>query len=222
MSMAVSGFKNRSYLVPLMPGERLDLRIKCDACQTNFSVVGSAFFCPSCGVSSATRVFEDAMRKIRIKLETATRLPSIVGDGGSRDDIELLGRSLVETSLTDCVVAFQRLAEELYRLRPGAGTPPMNVFQRLDDGSQLWLQETGEGYQQWLTQAEVDLLRLQFQRRHLLQHTDGVVDQRYLTRSGDTRYKIGQRIVVRADDVRQLGRLIEKLAANLRRVCGVA
>lgn len=47
-------------------------------------------------------------------------------------------------------------------------------------------------------------MNLMFQRRHLLEHNNGLVDQRYLDKTNDLGYKIDERIVVRVDDVRKL------------------
>jgi len=55
-----------------------------------------------------------------------------------------------------------------------------------------------------------------FQQRHLLAHKEGVVDQGYLDKSNDRRYSIGQRIVVKAADVRRLAELVGRLGENLR------
>jgi len=216
MSMEVNGTRGRRALVPIPSGEPLDLRIECDTCATRFAVVGSAFFCPACGASSATRVFDDSIRKVRLKAEASDALRNHYAGLGERDEGEILARTLLETALTDCVVAYQRLAEELYRSHPNGSDPRLNVFQRIRDGSELWRSVVGEGYEDWLSEDELTQLNVFFQRRHLLQHTDGSVDERYLERSGDHTYQVGQRIVVRQEDVIRLADLVERLAAELR------
>ncbi len=60
-----------------------------------------------------------------------------------------------------------------------------------------------------------DLVRL-FQQRHLIAHRDGVVDAEYITKSGDTNYSVGQRIVIREDAVVRLADLVARLANRLR------
>jgi len=52
---------------------------------------------------------------------------------------------------------------------------------------------------------------------HHFVHRQGIVDQAYLDRSGDSAYGLSQRIVVRAQDVSGLATLLEKLATGLRR-----
>jgi len=49
----------------------------------------------------------------------------------------------------------------------------------------------------------------------VLSHEDGLVDQQYIDRSGDASYRIGQRLVVKADTVRRAVDPIEELAKGL-------
>jgi hypothetical protein len=55
-----------------------------------------------------------------------------------------------------------------------------------------------------------------FQRRHLLSHSEGLVDEKYLKRADDLTYKLGQRIVVKENDVNELLKLIRKIVVKIR------
>lgn len=215
MSMEVKGARRRRSLVPIAGTEPLELRISCEACSARYAVVGSAFFCPACGHSSATRVFDDSLRKVRLKAQSTGAVRAHYLGLGMRDEGEVLARSLLETALADCVVSFQRLCEQLYHARTGTHARP-NVFQRLQEGSEHWRAILGEGYEEWSSAKQLEELNVLFQRRHLLQHTEGIVDQVYVDRSGDTTYRVGQRIVVRHADVVSIADLVGHLAAALR------
>jgi len=54
-----------------------------------------------------------------------------------------------------------------------------------------------------------------FQRRHLLAHREGMVDQKYLDKSGDPGYTVGQRIVVKERDVMRMAQIIRKLVNGI-------
>lgn len=216
MSMEVSGTRGYRAVVPIPSSETLELQIQCEECSARFAVIGSAFFCPCCGTNSVLRTFDDAMRKVLVKLESVSLLRSQFASMGKRDESEILARSLVETALSDCVVAFQRLSEKLYETLPNAVATRSNVFQRIPDGSKLWSDAVGSGYEDWLSGEELATLNILFQRRHLLAHTEGIVDQKYIDRSEDSTYQLGQRIVVSESDVRQLVHLITKLADQMR------
>jgi hypothetical protein len=54
-----------------------------------------------------------------------------------------------------------------------------------------------------------------FQKRHLVTHKLGVVDQEYITKTGDTRAVVGRKIGIGADEVRGLTRIISTLAPRI-------
>ena len=90
-----------------------------------------------------------------------------------------------------------------------------NAFQNLGEGTGLWHAAYGKGYSDHLDAGELAVLVRMFQQRHLLAHRQGLVDEDYIERSGDTSYRIGQRLVVREAAVRECLALDEKLAAGM-------
>jgi glycyl-tRNA synthetase alpha subunit len=54
-----------------------------------------------------------------------------------------------------------------------------------------------------------------FQKRHLVAHKMGVVDRDYITKAADSEAVLGRRISIRTDEVRELLRIIRKLARSL-------
>ena len=58
-------------------------------------------------------------------------------------------------------------------------------------------------------------MNMLFQRRHLIEHNNGMVDQKYIDKSGDSSYVIGQRLVVKESDALTLLAIIKKLGTGL-------
>ena len=58
-------------------------------------------------------------------------------------------------------------------------------------------------------------MKLYFQRRHIIEHNTGIVDQQYIDKSGDTDYSVGQRVVVKTNEALDLITIIKKLATGL-------
>jgi len=67
-----------------------------------------------------------------------------------------------------------------------------------------------------LGSSDLERLRRLFQKRHLLAHSDGIVDQRYVNESGDSTFKVGQRITVSMSEVDDIVIVIGKFVAGLR------
>lgn len=216
MSMGVKGGAHRTYILPAKAAESMQLEIQCESCAARFAVIGSAFFCPACGFNSVIRTFNDSLRKIRAKKGSEEAIRAVLIDAIGVDDAELTCRSLKETCLSDGVVAFQKYCERLYE---PYGTAPMNAFQRIDDGSNLWGASLGVSYGEWLSLDELASLKTLYQKRHLLAHQEGIVDERYVQRSGDKNYKPGQRIVVSKGDIELFLELLGKLGHGLAGQC---
>ena len=207
---------NRIRHLPLPPAaaEPMQLKITCTKCACRYAVIGAAFFCPVCGNNDAELVFEQSLNGIRNVLNAREAVRVAIAD---QDTAETTVRLITENGLQNAVTAFQRYVEAIYAKLPNSSTARRNVFQNLTDGSNLWYDATGKQYSDYLDPDDLTVLKRAFQRRHLLAHTEGIVDQDYISRTDDPDYRPGQRIVIHASFVQECVDLIEKLASGLVR-----
>ena len=175
-------------------------------------MIGAAFFCPACGHNAAELVFSQSLTGIRNSLGALVAVRAAIPD---RDTAKTTARLIMENGLQNAVTAFQRYAEALYAKHPTAPKARRNAFQNLAEGSNLWHAAFGKRYSDHLTAADLTALMRAFQQRHLLAHRQGLVDEDYITRSGDTAYRLGQRIVIREGTIHECLELIEKLASGM-------
>jgi len=212
--------KHEPVLLPVGATDPMRLKVTCNQCQCRFSVIGSAYFCPSCGVSSADHVFDQSLDKIETALNVLLSIRDSLGD---RDAAENTINLFIENSIVQAVMAFQRFAEAQWLRIPNALPARRNVFQNLCDGSALLLSVTGNAYDNYLEVSELAALTRYFQQRHLLAHREGLVDEDYISRSGDTSYRAGQRLVIREANARECVSLVRKLGkAMLAEIGGLA
>jgi hypothetical protein len=202
----------RPVLLPAAAAASMRLKISCPACTSRYAVIGAAFFCPVCGHNSGELMFSQSIAAIRNALESIGAIRAALPD---RDTAETTARLFIENGLQNVVTAFQRYAEALYGRHPSVPPARRNAFQNLAEGSALWLVAFGKEYSDHLDRGEVAVLTRIFQQRHLLAHRQGLVDDDYITRSGDMSYRTGQRVVIRETAVRECLVLIEKLAAGM-------
>jgi hypothetical protein len=181
---------------------------------TTAPVVGpvSAFFCPSCGRNSAVSTFEHTIATVRKSREAIPRLSAMLERGEAND----LARRFAEDGLVRLIGTFQRFAEALYAELPQVAPARRNVFQTVAEASELWSAALGRSYPDILSSTQLQTLTRYVQQRHLLAHCEAIVDQNYLDRSGDPTYRLGQRVIVRADDIRAPANLLTELARGLR------
>ncbi len=215
ISMEVTVPKKEA-LPPVPSSDAYRIEIQCEHCRFRFSVLGSAFFCPCCGRSSVERVFDQSLSTMRAKIEHARQFRETLTGSGKPDVAVDMERSLIESCITDCVTAFQCLCDALWILKRPLEKSPKNAFQNLQKGSLLWKGICGEGYEDWLPDSDLRRLIVFFQRRHLLAHCHGIVDQDYLDKSSDCTYAKGQRIVVSVNEADEMVRLVEELVMRLR------
>ena len=199
---------------PIGQSEEWETDIECEKCGTRYSVIGSAYFCPCCGYNSAISVFDETLDSIEKMLLSLPEMKELLTKLHGRDKAETMCRGMLESSLGDIVSAFQKFAECKYKSKSSSSVR-VNDFQIVEKGSKLFVKAVGKGYDEWLSKKELDRMNLLFQRRHILEHNGGIVDERYLQQSGDASYVLGQHIVVHNTDAFELLNIIKKLTMGL-------
>lgn len=200
---------------PIGQSEEWTTDITCEKCGTRYSVIGAAYFCPCCGYNSAVDVFNESLDSIKKMLDSLRELKELYTDKYDSDKADTLCRSMLEGSIDNMVSAFQKFASCRYDELTGEKSR-VNDFQIVEKGSKLFKEKTGKGYQEWLSNEEISFMNLMFQKRHLIEHNNGMVDQHYIDKSGDRAYVVGQRIVVKEKDTYTLLGIIKKLSDGLR------
>lgn len=217
MSMNVKGHTPQKLIIPIPSQDIFEQKISCEKCESRYSVVGSAFFCPCCGHNSVEQTFNNTINKIESSIKNIPTIREAL-DEISKDQSENTCQTLIEKCLLDSVVAFQRYCDLKYSKHKNSKSKiPFNAFQKLDIGGKLWLELFNESYKDWLTENQFERLNILFQRRHLLQHTEGIVDEKYLEKSSDNKYKSGQRIIVKEKDAIELVDYIKTLTTEIKK-----
>lgn len=209
------------HVPPVFPAsarEELRQDFTCEACGCRYASLGASFFCPACGCNSAVSCFDKTLETVRKTVAALPAMQAAVAGTADADTAKDAVRQVLEDQFPRLIGAFERLNEALFEKLPNASqfAKRGSVFQRLDDASAMWQEASGKCYSDFVSAAELNRLKLLFERRHVLSHRQGIVDQKYIDRSGDRGYAMGQRLVVRDGDVLELVGLLGKLAAGLR------
>jgi len=205
-------------VIPVEAADVMQQKFTCENCGCKYASVGAAFFCPACGHNSVLTTFYKTLSTVRQIVDSLPTLRNTLLDSGGLDMAENSIRHILEDTVTRLVGAFQRFTEALFEGLPNQANfkRRKNVFQNLDESSTLWQQAKQIGYEQLLPPSDYDELQVLFQKRHLLAHKDGIVDQEYIDKTGDTTYSVGQRLVIHEKDVLRMNDLIDTLAQNLQ------
>lgn len=195
--------ESRPYPIAYYAEEALETEVVCTSCSLRYSIFGVFGCCPDCGIHNSLQIVQANFAIITKMLELAE---------GTEPAIR---RSLIENALEDAVSSFDGFGRELCRLRASTSDEPKLAqsisFQNLEQAEQRVAKAFGL---QLSALCDPDAWRsthVSFQRRHLLAHSMGVIDQAYLDKTGESTSLLGRRVEVSAAEV-------EQLVANLREV----
>ncbi len=185
----------------------LETEIVCDRCPLGYAFYGVFAFCPDCGVHNPRQILEKNLELAEKELDLAA---SVESD---------LSAYLVNDALENLVSAFDGFGREICRVHAGQISDPAAVknlsFQNLLHArsrvQSLFNVDLGGP----LTAAEWNDACRSFQKRHLVSHKMGVVDQKYLDATNDPSATLGRKIVISSDEVRSTAATLRKLADHL-------
>jgi hypothetical protein len=133
-------------------------------------------------------------------------------------DAELAGH-LIENALEDCVSTFDGFGRELCRVHAKKSADALKVdkmsFQNLEGAKQNMSRLFNLDLAAGLTDNEWKAAIQGFQKRHLLSHKLGVYDDEYVRKTGDVQAIVGRKASIEADEVREIVRVMGKLARYL-------
>jgi len=184
--------------------EQLETEVICEQCTLRYMIYGVFGFCPDCGEHNSLQILDKNLELVLKMLDMASS-----ADGELR-------KRVVENALEDCVSAFDGFGREICRVHADKSSEPTRAekvsFQNLDGAKQNFNGLFNVNLSAGLTDEEWKTAIRDFQKRHLLSHTMGVIDEEYVRKSGDVQAVTGRKINVGADEVRELVRILGKLA----------
>lgn len=187
--------------------QQLETDLICESCALHYTIYGVFGFCPDCGVHNSIQILKKNFELVEKMLDLAEKQEASVA------------QTLTENALEDCISAFDGFGRESCRLKAPTAVSPSKAaeirFQNIGAARQKVQEQFVVDIASGLNEAEWTSVRRSFQKRHLLAHKMGVVDEEYLAATNDTSAAIGRKITVQADEVRALSSSLEKLGLQL-------
>ena len=187
--------------------KELETEIVCTTCTLRYSVYGVFAFCPDCGQHNSFQI-------LKKNLEITEKMLALAS--GKEEEIE---EKLIENALEDCVSAFDGFGRELCRIHAEKASNPAQAprvsFQNLENARTRVRDLFGFDFGSSLAEETwVDIGRL-VQKRHLIAHKLGVVDEDYMRKTGDSTVTKGRKIRIDSSEVRRLRGTLTELARTL-------
>lgn len=187
--------------------DQLETEIVCDECALRYAIYGVFAYCPDCGKHNSRQILDK-------NLELAAKELALAATA-ERD----LAEYLINDALENEVAAFDGFGRETCRVYATKAVDPSKAqgigFQNLPKARRRVQDLFGVDIAGAVTAPEWDAACRSFQKRHLLAHSMGVVDQAYLAATQDPRAVVGRKIVVAAGEVAALDGILKALASDL-------
>jgi len=192
------------YPLHIYSEKDLQTQITCANCTLKYAVYGVFAYCPDCGEPNTLQIFHENIKVIHKALENAkTADPK-------------LAQNLIENAFEDCVSTFDGFGRELCNFHRDKSKSPDRIhkinFQSLDSAKENFKVQFDIDLDRGLNSEEWGIANISFQKRHVLAHKLGIIDEEYIRRSGDTKAILSRKVSITSDDTLILIPIIEKLA----------
>ncbi|MCP9804291.1 hypothetical protein KBY75_12000 [Cyanobium sp. T1G-Tous] len=175
----------------------LEEKIECKNCALQYAIYGAFGYCPDCAEHNSQQIVEGNFGLVLKILDLAKSASPEVNS------------KLIENGLEDCISAFDGFARE----RCSEEYPKLS-FQNIVVAKEK-LDKFGIDIVDGLSGSEWDFVVAQFQKRHLLAHKMGVVDEEYIKKTGCHPAQLGKKVLITEVDVMSLISHLKVIVANL-------
>ena len=188
--------------------KKLETEVICNNCTLRYAVYGLFAYCPDCGLHNSDQILENnldlALKELDLTHQT---------------EAEDLIRHLLADSLENAVSAFDGFGRELTRVYSAKSNNPAKAenlsFQNLTSANTNIITLFGFDLESSSDRKEWEFAIKCFNKRHLLAHKMGIVDQKYIDNTNDPDAIIGRLISISEEEVRELVKVISKMGNYL-------
>lgn len=178
--------------------KELETEVLCSQCTLRYAIYGVFGWCPDCGVHNSLQILWKNLEVARKKLTLAKSL-----------DMDLANH-LIGDALENVVATFDGFGREIC-----AHKGQDIRFQNLAGAKHKVESLFHFDFTDVLIPSEWDDTVKAYQKRHLLAHKLGVVDEDYLQRTHDSTAILGRKIKIESEEVIALASIVERLGQRL-------
>ena len=186
---------------------KLETKVTCSNCTLQYAIYGVYAFCPDCGQHNSQQILEN-------NLDIAQKMLALAEDAEGDMVVTLIGNSLGSV-----VAAFDGFGRKVCRVFADKTSDPTKAagirFQNLTGAQTNVQQHFGFDIASPLTATEWEDANRCFQKRHLLAHNNGVIDDDYIAKANDPKAVKGRKVSITPDEIVSLIDIIRKLGAYI-------
>jgi rubrerythrin/plasmid maintenance system killer protein len=187
--------------------KELETIVICSECGLRYAVYGVYAYCPDCGAHNSYQIFEANMELVRKSLDLATTI-----------DDEALSSQLISDALENIVSYFDAYGREQLRIHASEANSDVSRMNcqnlnKLDDNlnSKFSIRLSTS-----LVGEEWSALNRGFQKRHVISHKGGVIDQQFIDSTSEPQSMLGHKVTLTTEEVHELSTIAQKAALGLK------
>jgi len=185
----------------------LEQAVTCESCTLEYTIYGAFGFCPDCGVHNSLQILKANLEVIDKMLLLATHA-----------DAEIM-QKLIENALEDAVSAFDGFGRELCRVNSSKASSPKTAetlsFQSIGKARASVNELFGFDFASLLSDDDWRAVTVHFERRHLLAHRMGVIDETFVAKTGGSPDQIGRKAHISDSEVKDLLQYLKAISQHL-------
>lgn len=201
-------FKGHSQPIQYFREKQLETSIICENCTLEYAIYGVFAFCPDCGVHNSSQILGKNFELVEKEIMLAE----------NTEDKEL-SQILIEDALENAISSFDGFGRSICNAFSKISTNPgqtQNVsFQNINNARNRVIDLFGFDFADGLDLDKWNMTIRFFQKRHLLTHKMGVIDQEYLEKVKDPDAALGRKILVRQVEVLEFLVLLRLIGSNI-------
>lgn len=204
MSFGVK-IEGQPYPIHRYKEKRLEQLVVCDKCNLAYEIYGVFGYCPDCGMHNSLQILNANLDIVQKMLAMATECEPAIS------------KNLVENALEDTISSFDGFGREVCKVHGSKASEDVSriSFQDIEVAKEKVERAFSIDMSSLFTDTEWKAINNAFQKRHLFSHKMGVVDKKYLDKTNDNHFKVGQKIIITPEEVLGLVINIRKIGSHL-------
>lgn len=189
---------------------KLETEVVFNRCKLRYTIYGLFEFCPDCAVHNSLQI-------LKKNLELVIKLSDL-----AETQERLIAQQLVENALEDCVSASDGLGREACRVYSSKAVRPEKAFeirfQNVVAARERVKEQFALDFAATIEPVDLAHILRAFQKRHLLSHKIRVIDEEYLSATGESSSLLGRKVSITSFETRELTGCLQVLGTELFRL----
>lgn len=184
--------------------KQIETHVTCEICTLEYAIYGIFAFCPDCGAHNSLQILNKNLELVQKMLTFAATLQD-----------QEMGQRLIENALENTVSSFDGFGRATSAAFCKKATDPEKAktlsFQNILGAQTNVRTLFGYDIASAVEEGQWEMVNRSFQKRHLISHKMGVIDEDYIKKAKDPTAIIGRKVAIRPDEIIVLTHLLETM-----------